>query len=32
MPKGTSFDAMTQQDITLAINHSKGQLKWPNPI
>lgn len=36
MPKGTSFDAMTQQDITLAINHinstARGSLNDRTPF
>ena len=36
MPKGTSFDAMTQEDITLAINHinstARGSLNGRTPF
>lgn len=36
MPKGTSFDAMTQEDITLAVNHinstARGSLNGRTPF
>lgn len=36
MPKGTSFDAMTQEDITLSINHIhstvRGSLNGRTPF
>ena len=36
MPKGTSFDAMTQEDITLCINHinstARGSLNGQTPF